>query len=67
MQTDKEKFVALMAEFGVPLKEEPDDEANQILSIEAKSSPKVIGYTCFCANFKFSRDTGTFIDVGIWE
>ena len=66
MPTDKEKFMALMAEFGVPLKTS-GREATETLAIEAKSGPKVEGYNGFSADFKFDATTGAFISVGIWE
>lgn len=64
--TDKEKFTALMKEFGVPLIE-TGREATETLSIEARQLPKIEGYEGFCAYFTFDAVTGSFISVGIWE
>lgn len=66
MPTDKEKFIALMTEFGVPLGAS-SLEATETLSIEDQASPKVTGYPGFFVDFVFDSTTGAFIKVGIWE
>ena len=66
--TDREKFTTLMAEFGVTdLREEKIKNSNDTyLVMEANHTPKVGGYSGFCAWFGFT-DQGKFIDIDIIE
>lgn len=67
MVTDKEKFIALMKEFDIPLTES-GREATETFSIQVLGqSPKVSGYSGFTADFKFDATTGVFIIVDIFE
>ncbi len=67
MITDKEKFIALMTEFGITPTEEEYGSGSKALVIEAKQGPKITGYTGFNATFQFDETTGAFIEMGIWE
>lgn len=63
MQTDKEKFIALMSEFGLAPTEDVDDTINYTFE---KPQPKVIGYASSVAIFSFELD-GSFKEVGVWD
>jgi hypothetical protein len=71
--TDRERFEALMADFGVPLNPtithvwEPDpDRPNDLTIIADAPGDRVEGYIGFRADFTFDDD-GNFVKVGIWE
>lgn len=71
MPTDKEKFIALMIEFGLTPKEEIED--GQFNRVEGTTNytfetpqPKVVGYASSVAVFSFNPDD-SFKEVGVWE
>ena len=71
MLTDKEKFIALMKEFGLAPEEIVDTkEFNRIPGTTHFNfetiHPKVVGYSSSCAEFVFNPD-GSFKEVGVWE
>ena len=65
MKTDKQKLLELLDEFGIGYSEDTYDNALYV-SLKAKNGEKVVGYTGFSADFKFTADE-SFIEVGVWE
>ncbi len=64
--TQLEKFLALYEEFGIKLDRQVNEDGNTVLTMEAKSCPKVDGYLGFFTEVKFDSN-GDFIEQGIWE
>jgi len=65
MLTDKQKFQALMTEFGLTPKEGSHTDGSTYLLFE-DGQPKVTGYPSALADFVFNPD-GSFKEVGLWE
>lgn len=69
--TDKEKLLALLKEWGVSYKDDPNfynPALNQVI-LEANAyadTAKVVGYNGFVTEFTFDKD-GKFTNIGIWE
>lgn len=65
MPTDKQKFHALMTEFGLVPEEETYADGSTSMRFETPQ-PKVVGYSSSFADFVFNPD-GSFKEVGVWE
>lgn len=67
--TDKERFVQLMADFGVPLRHTTTAllETLTIVAEDKVNTDKIKGYWAFETEFGFDAKTGQFISVGLWE
>jgi len=60
--TDKERFIALMTDFQVPI-----TSSVGVIVIEAEGNSSMVkGYMGFIAEFSFTSE-GKFVSVGIWE
>ena len=66
--TDLERTQQFLDSLDIPytMKRWGKEEQVDVLTVLAKSSDKVVGYTGFTADFEFYLD-GTFKHVGIWE
>lgn len=66
--TDREKLLALLADFGVTPTQFADvwrGEPMEFVTLEAQEGG-VQGYSYFECQFAFTKD-GTFQSVGVWE
>ena len=66
METDKERFLELMQDFGIAQTYDYSEGDVIVIVYEAKSQDRVIGYFGFSMNWFFDEN-GKFVQVGIWE
>lgn len=66
--TDEQKLIDVLHAFGIPFRniKTPQVCNSNFIVIDAKSSPKVNGYSGFQVEFHFDDD-GKFMTMGIWE
>jgi len=66
--TDRNKFLALCAEFGLIPDPGPGNDVLFTVDVNAddRQRRKLTGYSHFLAEFRFT-EAGEFIELGVWE